>query len=260
MDFKKFQDEKIPVIGLGTWQIKDSSLIKNAIDIGYRHIDTAQMYRNERYVGKAIDNSEIFREKIFLTTKLSRTNLREEDVFRSFEKSLTKLKTDYVDLLLIHWPNSSVPLRETIEAMNKLQDENKARYIGVSNFSVDLLRKAKSISKYPLLCNQVEYHPFYNQDEILEFCMQNNMLFISYSPLAKGRVLRNNELKEIGKKYDKTSAQITLRWHIQQENVIAIPKAGNIRHLKENIDIFDFKLDQEDMEKIFKLEKDMKLI
>lgn len=260
MEFKKFQNEKIPVIGLGTWQIKDSDLIKSAIDIGYRHIDTAQMYKNERYVGKAIENSEISREEIFLTTKLSRTNLRKEDVFRSFEKSLTKLKTDYVDLLLIHWPSSSVPLKETIEAMNKLQDENKTRYIGVSNFSVELMREAQSISESPLFCNQVEYHPYYNQDEILEFCRGNNILFTSYSPLAKGRVLRNNKLKEIGKKYDKTSAQITLRWHIQQKNVIAIPKAGNKRHLKENIDIFDFKLDQEEMENISTLNKDMKLI
>ncbi|WGI17012.1 aldo/keto reductase [Methanonatronarchaeum sp. AMET-Sl] len=253
MEYKKIGGLEIPSIGFGTYRLKGTEAMKavlSALKMGYRHIDTAEYYDNEEMVGKAIKKSNIDREKIFLTTKIWKTNLRYEDVKNSFKDSLNKLNTEYIDLLLIHWPNPDIELKETIKAMNELQDSDQVRHIGVSNFDVNLMKKAIKHSKYPITTNQVEYHPFKKQTEILDFCRNKNIILTAYSPLAKGKVTENNVLKKIGDKYDKTASQITLRWQIQQKNVIAIPKASKKSHREENIDIFDFKLTEKEINKI----------
>lgn len=256
MEYVEVDGEKIPVLGFGTWQITGigtKETIKHALDLGYRQIDTAQLYNNEDKVGKAIEEADVDREDVFLTTKIWRTNLRYNDVLNSFEGSLKKLRTDYVDLLLIHWPTKHVPLKNTLQAMNELMEDGKVRHIGVSNFTVDLMRKARNLSKAPLFGNQVEYHPFISQDEILNYCRTHDLLLTAYSPLARGDVLKNEILREIGEKHGKSAAQVTLRWHIQQENVITIPKAAKKEHQRENFNVFDFQLSDHEMERISKL-------
>ncbi len=263
MKYFENDDVQIPALGFGTWKLKGEDCVEgvqDALEIGYRHIDTAQIYENEEKVGLGIKRSEVDRDDVFLTTKIWRTNLVFEDVLKTFEKSLDKLKMNYVDLLLIHWPNKKVPVEETIKAMEKLRSEDKVKNIGVSNFTVDLLERATEASEAPIICDQVEYHPFLSQEKILNHCKKNNIALTSYSPLSRGKVLDNKVLKEIGKKYNKTPAQVTLRWHMQQENVIAIPKTSTPKYRKENFNIFDFELTEEEMKKIFNLANDQRAI
>lgn len=263
MDYINVHGAKIPVLGLGTAGIKGRQgkrAIKRAINIGYRFIDTAQRYNNEDIVGKAFTESNVDRSDFFITTKIRSRNLRYDDVLDSFEKSLKKLRMDYVDLLLIHWPNEGIPLKETLDAMNTLKSAGKVKNIGVSNFTVPLMDKARKISDAPIICNQVEYHPFLSQEKILTYCRRHNLLLTSYSPLAQGKVGKNEILKKIGEKYGKTPFQVTLRWHIQQENVIVIPKASSKQHQEENINVFDFSLSEEDMQTISDLNRGERLI
>lgn len=253
MEYLKIQGATVPVIGLGTWALrgkKCTETIHTALELGYRHIDTAQMYGNESAIGKALAETTVPREEIFLTTKIMESNLRHENVLRSVQGSLRQIQTDYADLLLIHWPNRSVPISETIQAMNTLQDDGMVKHIGVSNFSVSQIRKAQDASGTPILTNQVEFHPLREQQAILEYCMENNLILTAYSPLAKGRVTRNSTLADIGRPYGKTPAQIALRWLIQQKNVAAIPKASGREHLEQNLDVFDFELSPDEVRRI----------
>ncbi|MDX1673005.1 MAG: aldo/keto reductase [Balneolaceae bacterium] len=262
MQFKNIQGIDVPEIGLGTYRLHDrecSKSIRMALDIGYRHIDTAQMYKNEREIGEAIKISNVPREDIFLTTKIWHTNLEHDDVLQSTEESLRNLDTPYVDLLLIHWPNEQYNLRETIRAMLVLRDQGKAVNIGVSNFPLSLLKKVNEEIRAPIFCNQVEYHPFLGQLDMLDYAIENNILITAYSPLAQGRVNDSKELQQIGENHGKTPAQIALRWLIEQENVVAIPKSASRKHLEENIDIFDFQLSDEEFEQIDNLNKSTRL-
>lgn len=246
---------EVPAVGFGTWQLtgEDCRLaVEDALELGYRHLDTAQMYDNEAAVGEAVENSAVDREDVFLVTKVLRGNLAYDDLLDSVEASLDRLGTD-IDLLLIHAPSRSVPIAESIEAMNQLQDTGAVRHIGVSNFSVTQLQDAIDASDTPILTDQVEYHPFERQDDILEFCIDNDIMLTAYSPVAEGRVTGHEALKEIGETYEKTPAQVSLRWLIQQENVSAIPKAASREHREENLDIFDFELTNEEMARIFDL-------
>jgi len=257
MEYVYIHGAEIPALGFGTWALRGNKCTRavlSALDIGYRHLDTAQTYNNEKQVGDAVRESQIPRENIFITTKIKPPNLSYDDVLESFEISRDKLQTEYADLLLIHWPSSKVPIPESIKAMNKLQSDKKVKHIGVSNFSVNQTREAMDASKIPILTNQVHYDPFRSQSSLLEFCAENEVMLTAYTPLAKGRAAKNFQLKEIGDKYGKTPAQVSLRWLIQQKNVSAIPKAGSPEHQKENMNIFDFKLSSEDMEKIFELQ------
>lgn len=256
MEHVKIQDITLPVIGLGTWALHGkqcTKTIQTALDLGYRHIDTAQMYGNEQAVGNALTETSISREDVFLTTKIMNANLRPGRVLESVRESLQQLQTDYLDLLLIHWPSSSVPIPDTIHAMNTLQDEGLVKHIGVSNFSVSQVKEAREASETPLLTNQVEYHPLRDQAKMVKFCYDNEMLLTAYSPLAKSRVLRNSTLSDIGRKHGKSPAQVALRWLIQQQNVIVIPKASGPAHLRENLDIFDFELLPEETKQIYGL-------
>ena len=239
---------KVPKLGFGTWLIKGTQCVKAvnvALDIGYRHIDTAQIYGNEAEVGEALSHSHVDRENIFLTTKVWRDSLGAKEVLLSTKESLKKLKMDYVDLLLIHWPNVRVPLEETLSAMQQIVEQKQAKHIGVSNFPVELIEISKKIAP-DLICNQVEYHPFLDQRPVLKTLRKHNMFLTAYSPLARNKVFKNKTLQEIGAKYSKTAGQVVLRWLIEQKNVVAIPKAGKRKHAESNFDIFDFQLKEPD--------------
>lgn len=252
MEYVEIQDEKIPAIGLGTWQLTENCVesVENAVNMGYLHVDTAQAYGNEAEVGKGIQNAETDREEIWLTTKVWRDNLNKEDLKQSVEESLEKLKTDYVDLLLIHWPFAEMDLEVVLNEMDELVEEGKARNIGISNFTAEQTRRAQELSDHNLLINQIEYHPFLNQDEVLRECKNQNMMLTAYSPLARGDVIGDETLQEIGEKYGKSEVQVALRWLTQKEGVCAIPKATSTEHQKANLEIFDFELSEKEIAEI----------
>jgi diketogulonate reductase-like aldo/keto reductase len=251
------QGVDVPALGLGTARMEGEECrdaVETALDIGYRHLDTAQMYDNEAAVGAALGNHSVDREDVFVTTKIHPSKLAPEDVRSSFEASLDRLDTAYVDLLLIHAPRDSAPIEETVGAMNALQEEGAVRHIGVSNFSVDQTRAAIDASRTPIVTNQVEYHPSNEQTDLLPFCIDNDVMLTAYSPLAKGGVANDETLTEIGDRYDKTPAQVALRWLLQQDRVAAIPKASSRDHMVENFEVFDFELSDEEMEAVFDLQ------
>jgi len=257
MDSISVRNTQIPTLGLGTAQMTGSECreaVEQGLDLGYRHIDTAQMYGNEDAVGAAVTESGVDREEVFLTTKVNRGNHQYDDVLSSFADSLERLGTEYVDLLLIHAPSRSVPVEETIKAMNHLQEDGTVQHIGVSNFSVQQTKEAVNVSETPIITNQVKYHPLNAQNDLLEYCIENDIMLTAYSPLARGKVADNDTLSRIGEKYGKNASQVALRWLIQQEKVSAIPKASRRDHLEENIDIFDFELTDEEMQQVFELQ------
>lgn len=244
----------IPVLGMGTWTLKGQActeLVSHALKVGYRHIDTAAAYDNEEAVGEGIRASGVKRDDIFLTTKVWWTDIAGGDLERSAEASLKRLGVDQVDLLLIHWPNPAIDLAESVKALNRVRASGAARHIGVSNFPTALLAEAVRLSEAPLVANQVEYHPFLNQDRVYAACRDAGMAMVSYCPLARGGDLFSQpEVAGPAERYGKTPAQIVLRWHVQQEGVIAIPRTSNAGRLAENADIFDFSLSEEEMRSI----------
>lgn len=261
MEYLHAQETKVPALGFGTWRITGPACtrsVKDALDIGYRHIDTAQAYDNEREVGMAMEESGVDRDEIFLTTKLWHSNLKHNDVIRTAEQSLRRLQTEYVDLLLIHWPVEEVSFQETLDAMLSLYNNDKVRHLGVSNFTLSQLKKAIDLA--PIFCNQIEYHPFLSQEAQLEFAREHDLMVTAYSPLAGGRVARDETLQKIGERHDKTAAQVVLRWLLQQDNVCAIPKAESHQHRVDNFDLFDFELSEEEMQEIFELDRGQRII
>ena len=246
---------RIPAIGLGTSGLHGQTcarIVEQALKLGYRHIDTAQAYENEREVGEGLRASGVKRDELFVTTKIWTTHFAPHDLERSAKESLVKLRLHEVDLLLLHWPNPQVPLQETLGALAHVKDIGLARHIGVSNFTVALIEEAVSNCAEPLVCDQVEYHPYLDQAKVREACTRNGMALVAYSPIAKGRIKNDETLKEIGRDHGKTPAQICLRWLVQQD-VCAIPRTSRIERLSENLDIFDFALSDEEMAQIFAL-------
>lgn len=271
MLFVDMQGIKVPSLGLGTYQLTGNDGLRaflQATDIGYRHFDTAQFYGNEEEVGSAVKLSGIDRKEFFITTKVWITNLAANDVLSSTELSLKKLKTDYVDLLLIHWPSlnnpkygsKEVPLHETLEAMQKLKDQGKTRLIGVANFPTSLMRQAVEELGFSIACNQMEYHPLLSQKIVIDYARAHNIAITAYCPLAMGKIKDNKTLIDIGNKYGKSPFQVALRWLIEQKNVAAIPKAGIEKHARENFNIFDFKLSEEDAKAIFALNGNTRVV
>lgn len=261
MKYIDVRKERVPALGFGTWQLENEDCeqaVRHALELGYRHIDTAQMYGNEAAVGRGIESSGIPRDEIFLASKVWIDNLRPEDVVSSTDESLNKLRTDYIDLLLIHWPSQTVPLSETLSAMLDVQEAGKTRHIGVSNFPPAHLNEALELA--PVFCDQVEYHPFLSQDALLEEVREHGIMLTAYCPLARGGVAHEPTLKEIGERHGKSAAQVALRWLMDQENVAAIPKAASASHRKENIDIFGFELTDDDMKAISLLVRGERLI
>jgi 2,5-diketo-D-gluconate reductase B len=249
MDAITVKNVAVPALGFGTWALSGNAAYqatRMVLDLGYRHIDTAQVYGNEAEIGRAIRDSGVPRSEIFLTTKVAPSNLRKADVRRSHEESLKRLGLDQVDLLLIHWPNASIPLGETLEALTRLREEGKTRSIGVSNFTIALLRETIERHGADIICNQVEYHPFLAQRRLLEAMRRYGLMLTAYAPVARGRVFRDQTLTAIAKKYGKSPGQVALRWLLDQDKVSAIPKAGRPEHAAANIDIFDFHLALED--------------
>ncbi|WP_397547011.1 aldo/keto reductase [Rhodothermus marinus] len=258
---KEIQGTPVPALGLGTWGLWGvvcERAVAQALALGYRHIDTARAYDNEAEIGRALRRSGVDRASVFLTTKVWWDQLAPEALRRSVETSLRLLQTDYVDLLLIHWPNPHVPLPRTLEAMLRLQAEGKVRHLGVSNFSPALLCEA--LRHAPIFCNQVEYHPYLRQEALLELARRHDLLLTAYCPLARGLVRRDPVLQEIGRRYGKTAAQVALRWLVQQDHVAAVPKAARLEHLRENLAIFDFSLTPDEMARIDRLARGLRLI
>lgn len=258
MEYLELQGEKVPALGLGTWQLKEEECedaVRTALKKGYRHIDTAQAYSNEARVGQAINDSEVSRGDIWLTTKVWRSNFNHDSVIKSVNESLEKLQTHYVDLLLIHWPSETTSFEETIKAMESLVDNSRVKKIGVSNFTVRQMQRTQRLATENIFTNQIEYHPFLDQDAVLEKCQEMEMMLTAYSPLARGDVIGNEALKEIGDKYGKSEIQVALRWLIQQKNVAAIPKASTEEHIEQNFNIFDFEISENEMRIIDELKR-----
>src|ERR671912_2658870 len=254
MEDQTIKDEKVPALGLGTYRLTGDACVRSvgrALSMGYRHLDTAQMYGNEAEVGRGIQGAGIERGEIFLTTKVWPSDFAHDRVISKTRESLKKLRTDYVDLLLMHWPGDGVPLGETLGAMRELQDEGSVLHIGVSNFSPSLLEEATEHAE--IFCNQVQYHPYRSQDALLDQAQKLDHLLTAYTPLSRGGVQGDATLREIGEAHGKTATQVTLRWLVQQEKVSAIPKATSEEHLRENLAIFDFELSDEEMDRIFSL-------
>lgn len=246
---------RIPALGLGTWNLRDKVCVRavqQAIRLGYRHIDTAQIYENERHVGEGIHATGIRRSEIFVTTKVWTTHFAPNDLERSVKDSLVRLRMSEVDLVLLHWPNPHVPLVETLGALAHIREQGLTRHIGVSNFTVALMAEAVATCPAPLVCNQIEYHPFLDQTKVLAACRQHGMAAIAYSPLAQGKVKGHPVLTAIGAKYGCSEAQVALRWLIQQ-GVVAIPRSARVERMSENLAIFNFTLSDDDMAQVFAL-------
>ena len=246
----------IPALGFGTFRMPDEDVLRvlpEALKLGFRHVDTAQIYKNEAAVGEVIAKSGIPRADIFLTTKVWVDRVGHDAFIASVDESLAKLKTDHVDLLLLHWPQSEMPLADRIGALNDLRKAGKVKNIGVSNFSSTLMAEAVSLSDAPIVTNQVEYHPYLDQTKVIDQARKTGMSVTAYYLMADGKVPQDPLLKEIGSRHGKTAAQVALRWAVQQKDVIALSKTANVSRLPENFDIFDFALGDGEMAEIHKL-------
>lgn len=241
---------KIPQVGLGVWQVRDQNEFNAAFDAaikaGYRHIDTAQAYENEQYLGEAWQSTGLKREDLFITTKIKVQNFGGRHVKPSFQQSLKNLKTDYVDLLLLHFP-VTILRQNAWQLLEEIQADGGAKSIGVSNYTVRHLEEMKDYAKITPAVNQVELHVFLQQPELIEYCRQQGIVVEAYSPLAHAREMDNEIIQNIAAKHGKTYAQIMLRWLLEQDLVI-LPKSVTPSRIQENIDVFDFKLDDDDME------------
>lgn len=242
----------MPVIGFGTMELphRPAELVAAAIVSGYRHIDTARKYGTEERVGEGIRASGIAREELFVTTKVTEENAREADFLRSAETSLKALGLDYVDLLLVHWPQPKVAFAETLGALAKAKRRGLTRHIGVSNFTLAMLEEAVQVCPEPLITNQVEYHAYLPQDRMLAALKRHGMILTAYCPVARGKLLDDSVVGEIAKARGKTPAQICLRWLVQQPSVAAVPRALEEAHIADNIDVFDFSLTDDEMRRL----------
>ena len=263
MNHIELQGLRVPALGFGTMRLTGEegvAAVRTALEIGYRHIDTAANYGNETEVGRAIRASGVPRDDIFLTTKVARDNLAHDKFLRSFDESLDQLNVEYVDLLLIHWPNAQIPLSDCLPALEETKASGQAHAIGVANFPVALLEESVEHHGTTLLCNQVEYHPFLSQDRVHGYLRAHEMMLTAYCPLARGGVNEDSTLLEIGSAYGKTPAQVALRWLLDQENVAAIPKTSSEQHARENFDIFDFALGTDENRQIDALAGDRRIV
>ena len=247
---------KIPSIGFGTYKSGDdeetAKIIKNALNLGYKMIDTASFYNNEVGIGNGIKESDIDRKDIFIVTKLWNDDHGYDNTIEAFNKSLNNLQVDYIDLYLIHLPNKLNA--ETWRAFEHLYETGKVKAIGVCNFKVEHLEELKKTAKIMPMVNQVEIHPFSTKNNIINYCKDNNIKVVAWSPISRGRVLSNELMIDLSQKYKKSIVQIVLRWHMQK-GVIPIPKSSNENRIKENIDIFDFEISSEDMKAIDSLDE-----
>jgi 2,5-diketo-D-gluconate reductase B len=246
---------RIPAIGLGTMTLKESvcvEIVSAALRGGYRHLDTAQMYGNEREVGEGLRASGIAREDVFVTTKVWHDKLRAGDVERSVDESLARLKLSHVDLLLIHWPNPAVPLKETIGALVKVKRAGLTRHIGVANFTIPMIDEAARVAEEPLVTNQIEVHPFLDQTKVIPACRRHGISITAYCPIARGKVPGHPVIERIAKGHGKSAGQVALRW-LEQQGIIPIPRTSKAERLKENLAAFDFTLSDGEMAELSQL-------
>ena len=245
---------QIPAVGYGTMLFPEPEravkLIVSSLECGYRHIDTARKYGSEEWVGEGIRASGLPRKDIWVTTKVTEENAKADDFTRSVDTSLKALGLDYVDLLLIHWPQPKVPLEETLGALAKARREGLAKNIGVSNFTVPLLDEAVGKCPEPLFTNQIEYHAYIRQDKIIAACGRHGLLVTCHVPLARGAVLKDPVIRDVAKSHGKTAAQVALKWLVQQPDMVVVPRALEYSEINENIDIFDFELSENEMNQI----------
>jgi 2,5-diketo-D-gluconate reductase B len=246
---------RIPLLGLGTWELRGrvcSRVVEQALRLGYRHIDTAQLYDNEREVGEGLRASGVRRSDVFVTTKIWPTHFAPLELERAARECLARLRLSEVDLLLLHWPNPQIPLAETLGALCKVKRDGLARHIGVSNFTVALIEQAVRASSEPLVCDQVECHPFLDQSKVIAAARQHGMAIVAYSPIAQGNARNDEVLKRIGRLHGKSAAQVCLRYLVQQD-IVVIPRTSKVERLSENAAIFDFALSELEMAEIAKL-------
>ncbi|HMG51004.1 MAG TPA: aldo/keto reductase [Inquilinus sp.] len=247
---------EIPALGFGTFRMNGADtarMVRHVLSHGYRHVDTAQIYGNEAEVGEGLAASGVARNDVFLTTKVWVANTRHEAFLRSVDESLKKLRTDHVDLLLLHWPNAQVPLAEQIGALNRVKAAGKVRHIGVSNFSTALMAEAVALSQALLVTNQVEYHPYLDQTPVLAAARKAGMSVTAYYGMADGKVIGDAAIQAIGARHGKTAAQVVLRWLVQQQGVVALSKTVSEVRAADNLAIFDFALSDDEMAAIHAL-------
>jgi len=240
---------RIPQIGLGTMTLKEDvcvQAVKAALQMGYRHIDTAAFYGNEKENGEGLRASGVKREEVFLCTKVRENNLLPENFNKSLDQSLANLQLPYVDLLLIHWNNKDIPFSVSIAALCAAKKDGRAKHVGVANFTAKMLDEAWAVTTEPLVCNQIEVHPFINQDKVIAATKKHGMAVVAYVPIARGKVPGADALERIGKTHSKTASQISLRYLVQL-GLCAIPRTANPAHMRENMNVFDFKLTDAEM-------------
>jgi 2,5-diketo-D-gluconate reductase B len=263
MDTIKTQGLAVPKLGLGTFKLQGKDCheaVLTALGVGYRHIDTAEMYANEDAVGDALADSDVPREQIHLTTKVWWQNLAPDAIRKAFDQSLRKLKTDYVDFYLIHWPAPEMNLAAALETLMRIKDDGGARAIGVCNFPTALLKQAIEDIKAPIACNQVEYHVLLGQNRLLPYLQSKGVPLTAYAPLAQGRLSSYPELQQIADKHQATAAQVALAWLLEQDGVMAIPKARGEASQWSNLAALQVRLDQDDRAIIAKLPKDQRFV
>jgi 2,5-diketo-D-gluconate reductase B len=246
---------RIPLLGLGTWDLRGrvcARVVEQALRLGYRHIDTAQMYENEREVGEGLRASGVKRDDVFVTTKIWPSHFAPLELERSARERLAQLRLNEVDLLLLHWPNPQIPLAETLGALARVKRDGLARHIGISNFTVALIEEALKVTPEPLVCDQFECHPFLDQSKLIAACRKHDLAVVAYSPIARGDARKNDVLKRIGAAHKKTATQVCLRFLVQQD-IVVIPRTSKVERLSENAAIFDFTLSDDEMNEIAKL-------
>ncbi|ADJ15114.1 aldo/keto reductase [Halalkalicoccus jeotgali] len=248
--------DSIPTVGLGTWDIAGETVeesVRAALDAGYSHIDTAEGYMNETEIGGVLADYD--REDVFLTSKVLPSNLAYESVIEACEASLNRLGTDYLDLYLIHWPNPAISLRETLNGMARLHERGLVRNVGVSNFSAYQLSAAQHVSEVPIAVNQIEFHPWFQRPDLVEYCRETDTVIEAAAPLARTGVFEDDTIGELAQKYDTSPAQVALRWAIEKD-VVVLPKSSSAEHVRENLTVLDWELDEEDHRRLDGIDRD----
>ncbi|HJZ21129.1 MAG TPA: aldo/keto reductase [Bradyrhizobium sp.] len=263
MESLKIQGINLPRLGLGTFRMQGDvcrAAVESALGLGYRHIDTAEMYGNEEAVGAAIAASGIAPKDLHITTKVWNENLAPDAIRRAFDTSLKKLKLDRIDLYLVHWPAKSMNLPAMFETLMKLKEEGRTRAIGVANFNISLLKTVVEEIKAPIACDQVEYHFMLDQTRLRQYLATKSIPLVAYCPVAQGRAASDATLAEIGRKHGASGAQVALKWLLDQDNVAAIPKASRVESQQANLDALKLKLDDDDRKAIADLPKNKRLV
>ena len=251
METTTVQGVELPKVGLGTWRLTGRDCrqaVERALELGYRHVDTAEAYGNEREIGAAIEAADVDRDELFVTTKVWTANAGYEPAYSAIEASLERLGLEYVDMVLLHWPNPLVDIGETTRAFRDAMEDGLIEHAGVSNFSKRQLRRARLASPVPILANQVQFNPYAPQRELLRYCQDEDVLLVGYSPLGHGGLIADEQVRALAAKYDKTPAQIAIRWATQHKNVVTVPKATSERHQRENLDVFDISMTESELD------------